>query len=184
MKRISLLVAICSVLFIGACVNNQNHHNDFAHGGVNAPLMNERTMMFMEPGHPHFGMDAFRPLSQEEKIAKDARWNNARVETRWQEYRGTMVRVEVLRGSSDVREMRLKIIQGTHGGDIDGDSAHVLGRVADFEMRRVCGRRSVHHVIIWDRPSFEVLRPTPFFDFVAYDRGSIMREYGFRCIFN
>ena len=184
------LLTLALTLTLVSCVNNQapqpmpfNEH-DFARGGVDAPLLNERTLMFMEPSHPMFGANEFRPLSQEEMADKYARWNNSRVETRWQEYHGTMVRVEVLRGSRDMREMRLKVIQGTAGGHVGGDNAHILGRVAQHEMHRICGRRSTHHVIIFDRPSFEVVRPTPFFDFTATDRGGIMREYGFRCIFN
>ena len=30
------------------------------------------------------------------------------METRWQEYKGTMVRVQILLGNTDLREMRLR----------------------------------------------------------------------------
>jgi hypothetical protein len=140
-------------------------------------------MGMMDSAHPYFGSDAFRPKTTAEKNEMEERWNTSRKETRWSEYKGTMVRVEILLGSRDMREMRLKLIQNANGMDIDGDHADVLGRVADFEIKKVCGRRSKHYVMMFDRPSFEVLRPTPYFDFVSYDEGSIMREYGFRCIY-
>jgi len=179
-----IIFCLCSVLFIAGCAKKPpfNEH-DFAMGGPDAPLLNERTAGFMEPDNPHFGSDEFRPISPEEMADKYERWENSRVTTRWQEYKGTMVRVQIRLGSTDMREMRLKLIQNAAGMDIDKDNAEVLRKVADFEIKRVCGRRSHNYVMIFDRPSFEVLRPTPYFDFIVRDQGSTMREYGFRCIY-
>jgi len=177
--------ALCLVL--AACAPRSEpvpyNQHDFAHGGPDAPFMNERTGGFMDPNNPHFGIEMFRPKTPAEKAEMHDRWESTRVHTRWQEYRGTMIRVQVMLGSTDMREMRLKLVQNANGMGIDGDAATVLGKVADFEMRRVCGRRARHFVIIYDRPSFEVLRPTPYFDFMARNEGSTMREYGFRCIY-
>jgi hypothetical protein len=103
--------------------------------------------------------------------------------TRWQEYKGAMVRVEVLLGDTDLREMRLKLVQGANGGDIDGDMRDILGKVADFEMKKVCGRRAESIAIVYDKASFETVRPTPFFDYKVESDGSSMREYGFRCVY-
>jgi len=58
-----------------------------------------------------------------------------------------------------------------------------LGTVANFEMKRVCGRNAESFVLVYDSPSFEVLRPTPYFDYVAMNEGVTMREYGFRCVY-
>jgi hypothetical protein len=185
MKRIFSLLLVSGLL--AACLDNQGgmpyNEQDFRHGGPTAPDMNERTMAFMQPGNPYANIEALRPRTEEEKEATTDKWTASRVQTRWQEYKGTMVRVEILLGDSDLREMRLRVIQNAVGGDIDGDLRDIIGRVADFEMRRVCGRRAESIVLVYDRVSFETVRPTPFFDYKVLAEGSSMREYGFRCVY-
>ena len=56
------------------------------------------------------------------------------METRWQEYKGAMVRVQILLGNTDMREMRLRLMQNADGMDIDGDSRTILSAVADYEL--------------------------------------------------
>jgi hypothetical protein len=146
--------------------------------------MNERTMAFMQPGNPYSNVEGFRPKTEQEKMDTDDKWSTSRKTTRWQEYKGTMVRVEVLLGDTDLREMRLKVLQNANGGYVDGDMRDILGQVADFEMKKVCGRRVNSVAIVYDKASFESIRPTPFFDFKVNSDGSSIREYGFRCIFN
>jgi len=181
-----------SVLFVlgtlTACLQNDAedrpyNQDDFAAGGFDAPEMNERTMAFMQPENPYSNTEALRPKSEQEKKANVEKWESSRMITRWQEYKGTMVRVEILLGDNDLREMRLKLIQNANGGDVDGDIRDVLGRVADFEMKKVCGRRVESVAIVYDKASFDVVRPTPFFDYKVGTEGSAMREYGFRCIY-
>ena len=70
------------------------------------------------------------------------------------------------------------------GMDVDGDIRTILGQVADYEMKRVCGRNADSIVMVYDRPSFDVMRPTPFFDYRIEAEGATMREYGFRCVYN
>ncbi|MDR1206972.1 MAG: hypothetical protein LBK26_00975 [Rickettsiales bacterium] len=184
MKKISLLVAVCSLLFIAGCAGNAPYNeDDFAAGGPDAPLLNERTMQFMQPDNLYSDADTFRPKTVQEKTEMSDKWDTSRMETRWQEYKGTMVRVQILLGSTDLREIRLKLVQNANGTDIDANNREVLGRVADFEMKKICGRNSDSYVMIYDRPSFEVLRPTPYFDYVSQNEGTAMREYGFRCIY-
>lgn len=112
------------------------------------------------------------------------KWNTSRLETRWHEYKGTMVKVEILLGSSDLKEMRLKLIPNSFGLDIDGDNQYVLSKVADFEMKKICGRNATSISMIYDKPTFDLLRPNEFFDYRVTDNGTNMREYGFRCIYN
>ena len=50
MKK-SLLLAICSVIALGACATDSDtpyNTTDFATGGADAPLYNERTSDFMQ----------------------------------------------------------------------------------------------------------------------------------------
>ena len=92
--------------------------------------------------------------------------------------------VQILLGNTDLREMRLRLVQNADGMDIDGDARTVLAKVADYEMKRICGRNADSIVMVYDRPSFDVMRPTPYFDYRVEAEGSTMREYGFRCVYN
>ncbi|MDR2268984.1 MAG: hypothetical protein LBD94_02260 [Rickettsiales bacterium] len=159
------------------------NEGDFQEGGPDAPELNERTMAFMQPGNPYSNVEALRPKTEQEKKEADDKWNTSRMETRWQEYKGTMVRVQILLGDTDLREMRLKVIQNANGGDVDGDIRDILGKVADFEMKKICGRRAESVAIVYDNASFESVRPTPFFDYKIETEGAAMREYGFRCVY-
>ena len=94
-----------------------------------------------------------------------------------------MIRVEILLGDTEVREMRLRLMQNADGTDIDADVRTVLGNVADYEMKKVCGRNAESIVIVYDQPSVEVMRPTSFFEYRVEAEGPTIREYGFRCVY-
>lgn len=178
---------LLSAFIFGACATDKDapyNTDDFAQGGADAPLYNERTSTFMQAENQYSNIDSYKPKTDAEKEASNNRWNTSRMETRWQEYRGTMVRVQILLGNTDLREMRLRLMQNADGMDIDGDSRTVLSKVADYEMKRICGRNADSIVIVYDRPSFDVMRPTPYFDYRVEAEGSTMREYGFRCVYN
>ncbi len=182
----SLIFALVGALALGACANNDTPYNttDFAMGGPDAPLYNERSSEFMQSDNQYANIDSYKPKTAAEKEQNNNRWNTARMETRWQEYKGAMVRVQILLGNTDLREMRLRLVQNADGMDIDGDSRTILARVADYEMKRVCGRNADSIVMVYDKPSFDVMRPTPYFDYRIEAEGAIMREYGFRCVYN
>lgn len=183
MKK-NFLLSVLSMLALTACGGTAYNSDDFANGGSDAPLYNERSSTFMQSDNQYANIDSYKPKTDADKESVQEKWNTSRKETRWQEYKGTMVRVEILLGNSDVREMRLRMIQNADGMDIDGDSRNILSRVADFEMKRVCGRNADSIVIIYDTPSFEAMRPTPYFDYRIEAEGATMREYGFRCVYN
>ena len=185
MKKYFAFVAVLGLALAG-CNNGDTayNQNDFAQGGPDAPLYNERTSEFMQADNPYSNIDSYRPKTAAEKEQSDKRWNTSRMETRWQEYRGAMVRVQILLGNTDLREMRLRMVQNADGMDIDGDARTVLAKVADYEMKRICGRNADSIVIVYDRPAFDVMRPTPYFDYRIEAEGSTMREYGFRCVYN
>lgn len=183
-KIFALLSAVVLTGCLEQSTDNAYNTDDFQNGGVDAPELNERTMAFMQPGNEYSNVESYRPKSEKDKQESDEKWNSSRMETRWQEYKGTMVRVQILLGDSNLREMRLKLIQNADGGYIDGDIRDVLSKVADFEMKKVCGRRAESFAIVYDKASFESTRPTPFFDYKVETEGSVMREYGFRCIYS
>lgn len=166
---------------LGACAGNNNDYNDSdRHGGL---AYTEKTSESVTEKNEFSEIDSYRPRTMAERETSSNHWDTARKETRWQEYKGTMVRVEVLLGDKEVREMRLRLIQNASGTDIDADSRTILARVADYEMKRVCGRNAESIVIVYDEPSFEVMRPTSFFDYRIEAEGATMREYGFRCVY-
>ena len=185
MKRF-FLFAFVGALILGGCATNKDapyNEADFAQGGEDAPLYNERTSTFMQSDNQYSNIDSYKPKTAAEKEQNFNRWNTARMETRWQEYRGAMVRVQILLGNTDVREMRLRLMQNADGMDVDGDARTILAAVADHEMKRVCGRNADSIVMVYDRPSFDVMRPTPYFDYRIEAEGATMREYGFRCVY-
>lgn len=182
------LIAVCLLpLMFAACAPSADapyNETDFAQGGADAPLYNERTQEFMQADNQYANIDSYKPKSAAEKEQSNNRWKTSRMETRWQEYKGSMVRVQIMLGSTDLREMRLRLMQNADGMDVDGDARSVLAKVADYEMKRICGRNADSIVMVYDKPSFDVMRPTPYFDYRIEAEGSTMREYGFRCVYN
>lgn len=186
MKK-SVTYIICALLVLGGCASNNNtpyNADDFANGGPDAPLYNERSSGFMQSDNQYANIDSYKPKTAEEKEQNSNRWNTSRMETHWQEYKGAMVRVQILLGNTDLREMRLRLMQNAEGMDVDADSRTILAKVADYEMKRVCGRNADSIVMVYDHPSFDAMRPTPYFDYRIEAEGSTMREYGFRCVYN
>lgn len=185
MKKLFLLFIGLGLALTGCSGTDRPYDvDDFENGGPNAPLYNERTGAMMQADNQYAGIDSYRPKTELEKEEKNKRWNTSRMETRWQEYKGAMVRVQILLGNSDLREMRLRLMQNADGMDMDRDIRGVLSQVADYEMKRVCGRNADGIVLVYDNPSFETMRPTPFFDYRIEAEGATMREYGFRCVYN
>ena len=178
MKR-SIFFMLALSLVVAAC-NTENRE----YYGQDGEYYNEKTAQYVSDKNEFSQIDSYKPRTMKEREEADARWNTSRKETRWQEYKGTMVRIEVLLGNSSVREMRLRLMQNADGADVDADAKTVLSRVADFEMKKICGRNAESIVVVYDKPSFEVMRPTSFFEYRVEAEGDTMREYGFRCVYN
>ena len=178
MKK-SILFLLCA----GAVVSGCNSGNGGFYGKKSGEVYDERTAQYITAENQFAEIDSYKPKTMEEREAIANRWNTARKETRWQEYKGTMVRVEILLGDTEIREMRLRLIPNADGADIDADARTVLANVADYEMKRVCGRNAESIVIVYDQPSVEVMRPTSFFEYRVESEGVTMREYGFRCVY-
>ena len=179
MKK-SIFYLLCAGVLLGACSSDNGGFYGKDTGGV----YDERTGQYITADNEYAKIDSYQPRTMAEREVAANRWNTARKETRWQEYKGTMVRTEILLGDTEIREMRLRLMQNADGKDVDADARTVLARVADYEMKKVCGRNAESIVIVYDRPSFEVMRPTSFFDYRVESEGVTMREYGFRCVYN
>ena len=175
--------SILFILGLALVVSGCNSGNG-GYYGQNGEYYDEPSAQYITDENEFAQIDSYQPRTMKEMSESASRWNTARKETRWQEYKGTIVRIEILLGDSRVREMRLRLMQNADGADIDADARSILARVADFEMKKVCGRNAESIVIVYDRPSFEVMRPTTFFDYRVESEGETMREYGFRCVYN
>ena len=181
MKNLICCILGVAVLLAGCASGNSDYYGSDDQEGV---AYDEQTSKYVTDQNEFSQIDSYRPRTMAEREASSARWDTARKETRWQEYKGTMVRVEILLGDTDIRHMRLRLMQNASGTDVDADSRTILARVADYEMKRVCGRNAESIVMIYDEPSFEVMRPTSFFDYRVEAEGVTIREYGFRCVYN
>ena len=179
-KKSLFSIFVASLALVGCSGDGEYYANN----GNPGTVYDERTGQYITEKNEFAEIDSYQPLSMQEREEIANHWNTARKETRWQEYKGTMIRVEILLGDTDVREMRLRLLQNASGMDIDADARTVLGKVADYEMKRVCGRNAESIVVVYDRPSSEVMRPTTFFDYRIEAEGVTMREYGFRCVYN
>lgn len=178
MKK-SLLFIVCATMLLAGCNSGKREFY-----GDSGDVYDERTGEYITEKNEFSDIDSYQPRTMKEREEIAAHWNTARKETRWQEYKGTMVRVEILLGDTDIREMRLRLMQNADGMDVDADARTILAKVADYEMKKVCGRNAESIVVIYDRPSVEVMRPTSFFDYRVESEGVSMREYGFRCVYN
>jgi len=181
MKK-SIFCLLSAAVLLASC--NNGNRDFYESDGQSRAVYDERSAEFLTQKNEFAEIDSYKPRTMEEREAASRRWDTARKETRWQEYKGTMVRVEILLGDKEMREMRLRLIQSADGMDVDADTTTILGRVADFEMKKVCGRRAEGVVVVYDQPSFEVMRPTSFFDYRVEAEGVTMREYGFKCVYN
>ncbi len=164
-------------LLVVACAGNTGYYDG------SGEVYTETTSEYITEENEYSDVDSYQPKTMAEREEIANHWNTARKETRWQEYKGTMVRVEILLGDSEMREMRLRLMQNASGTDVDAGPRTVLARVADYEMKRVCGRNVETIVIVYDRPSAEIMRPTSFFDYRVEAEGVTMREYGFKCVY-
>ena len=180
MKK-SIFYLFSAALMLAACSGGNSYNSN---GNDDMSGFDDKTSGYMTEKNEYAVIDSYKPKTMAEREEISNHWNTGRKETRWQEYKGTMVRVEILLGDIDVREMRLRLMQNANGTDVDGDMRTVLGKVADYEMKRVCGRNAESIVMVYDRPSTEVMRPTTFFDYRIESEGAAMREYGFRCVYN
>ena len=178
MKKTIFFVLGLALTVAGCSTDNGGY------AGRDGEYYDEQSAQYISENNEFAQIDSYQPRTMKEREATAAHWNTARKETRWQEYKGTMIRIEILLGNSNVREMRLRLMQNADGADIDADARTVLGHVADFEMKRVCGRNAESIVVVYDRPSFDVMRPTSFFEYRVEAEGETMREYGFRCVYN
>lgn len=112
------------------------------------------------------------------------KWNMGVKNVYWENYRGNNVRVEVLRNNRDLKEMRLKFVQSQDMvSNPDASISDMLANVAGKVMKSTCGRKAKQAIVLYERPSVELVKETTYDYYKIIARGQSIKEYGFRCIY-
>ncbi len=149
----------------------------------NKEYLNDGTMHFIDRSSVYDVFGSVRTFSEKDKTYFATKWNPANIASKWHEYHGHLIRVDMLQSNRDLREMRLRFFHHQHDRYIDGDISHILEQVSSDIIRQTCGRQSSDVLRVYDRPSAEVSRPNAFYDYEIIAQGVSIREYGFRCIY-
>ncbi len=137
--------------------------------------------------NPYIDYDVFeyeKVIPQEEMINSIEKWNKGKVNVFWENYRGNNVRIEFLRNNRDVKEIRLKFVQSMNlNTDPDASISTILDTVADRVMNKICGKQVKQTIVLYEKPSIELIRETLADGYKIMTKGNSLREYGFRCLY-
>lgn len=129
-------------------------------------------------------IQAERSIQDTEVLNSIDKWQLGLKNTYWENYRGNNIRIEVLRDNRDIKEMRLKFVQSQDIiADPDGSISDMLNKVAEQVMKRTCGKKSKQSIILYERPSIELVKETAYDNYKIVAKGNSLKEYGFRCIY-
>ena len=129
-------------------------------------------------------IQAERDIQNNEVLNSIDKWQLGLKNTYWENYRGNNIRIEILRNNRDLKEMRLKFVQSQDIiSDPDGSISDILNKVAEQVMKRTCGKKSKQSIILYERPSIELVKETAYDNYKIVARGNSLKEYGFRCIY-
>ncbi|MGN0929017.1 MAG: hypothetical protein ACI4N3_00035 [Alphaproteobacteria bacterium] len=129
-------------------------------------------------------IQAERDIKDAEVLNSIDKWQLGSKSVYWENYRGNNIRIEVLRNNRDLKEMRLKFVQSQDIiSDPDGSISDMLNKVAEQVMKRTCGKKAKQSIILYERPSIELLKETSYDNYKIVARGTSLKEYGFRCIY-
>lgn len=129
-------------------------------------------------------IQAERSIQDSEVLNSIDKWQLGLKNTYWENYRGNNIRIEVLRNNRDIKEMRLKFVQSQDIiADPDGSISDILNKVAEQVMKRTCGKKSKQSIILYERPSIELVKETSYDNYKIVAKGNSLKEYGFRCIY-
>lgn len=129
-------------------------------------------------------IQAERNIRDTEVLNSVDKWQLGLKNVYWENYRGNNIRIEVLRSNRDLKEMRLKFVQSQDIiSDPDGSISDMLNKVAEQVMKRTCGKKSKQSIILYERPSIELVKETSYDNYKIVAKGTSLKEYGFRCIY-
>ena len=129
-------------------------------------------------------IQAERSIQDSEVLNSIDKWQLGIKNVFWENYRGNNIRIEMLRNNRDLKEMRLKFVQSQDMiADPDGSISDMLNKVAEQVMKRTCGKKSKQSIILYERPSIELVKETTYDNYKIIAKGTSLKEYGFRCIY-
>jgi hypothetical protein len=129
-------------------------------------------------------MQSEREVGDSEILNSIDKWQLGVKNVYWENYRGNNVRIEMLRNNRDMKEMRLKFVQSQNMiSDPDGSISDMLNNVADKVMKSTCGRKARQAIVLYERPSVELVKETTYDNYKIIAKGTSLKEYGFRCIY-
>ncbi len=170
-------------ILLSACAPSIDHSYDDEYGYDCDECYQDDKLTNVNYDNEYSYIDSYKPKTEEEVLLYADKWGASNVETKWQNYKGVMVRSQIINGDRDLREMKLRVYESANGGNIDGDSQFILGKTSEYLMKQICGRNSKSVMVVYEKPAYEVSRPNPFFDYRITAEGATLREYGFRCVY-
>ena len=123
-------------------------------------------------------------VPKEDMINSIEKWNKGKVNVFWENYRGNNIRIEFLRNNRDVKEIRLKFVQSINlNTDPDASISVILDNVSERVMNRICGKQVKQTIVLYEKPSVELIRETLGDGYKIMTKGNSLKEYGFRCLY-
>ena len=146
-----------------------------------------RQVDFSSKTSPYIDYDVLeyeKIVPQEEMINSIEKWNKGKVNVFWENYRGNNIRIEFLRNNRDVKEIRLKFVQSINlNTDPDASISVILDNVSERVMNRICGKQVKQTIVLYEKPSVELIRETLGDGYKIMTKGNSLKEYGFRCLY-
>lgn len=170
----------------GSGGRNYDHHIKYIQNSdpYGAPYLNPHTADRMMASNSYDLIGDHTPISEEEKFRVMKTWKASNTDITWHEYYGNFVRVEVLRNNRDLKTMRLRYFHGQETDtNIEGNINSAIEKTANKIVKMKCGKKAKDAIIVSKKPSFDILRPTPFYDYVVVAKAPAVQEYAFRCIY-
>jgi hypothetical protein len=123
-------------------------------------------------------------ISEDEKKRITEKWRSSQISEYWRESKGDFIKVQMLNNNRDLREMRLIFKRGSkQDAFIEGEIADIIDSEIKNIMKETCGRKSKSQIMVYNNPSFELVRASPFYDYEVVSQGASVREVGFKCVY-
>jgi hypothetical protein len=182
-----------SGLLLSSCMRKQptdpamyDQHINYIESGneAYAPYLNKNSMQNLRFSKSYDMLGEYEPSGEAEKQRVMQKWKSSNTDVIWHEYYGHFIRVEMLRNNRDLKEMRLRFFQGQDiDPEIEGSISDAIEHTANKIIKLQCGKNSKDAIIVYKKPSVDILRPTPFYDYTVVAKAPSVMEYAFRCVY-
>ncbi|MBL0690528.1 MAG: hypothetical protein JJV93_02565 [Alphaproteobacteria bacterium] len=178
MNRI-LFMACISISLVG-CIKYNQPMNSIDNG---TNRIDSLTAPILESSQSNNAVN-FNQLTDKDIQDIGVKWESNKTITRSINYKGVVVRIDKLRGDTDIQSMRLRAIYNDKPKFVSQDAISLLNDIAEHEMTQMCGPNASDVILLENKISADVSRPTPFYKYKVLASGTTVREYKFRCLYN